>query len=92
MRPGRGEGGCELGELNQSRICCICSADKIVVRPNLLVPDTQEIKKADIKSREVSKVSSMPPGLVNILTKEEMLDLLAFIESGGRKEAANFKK
>jgi hypothetical protein len=30
-----------------------------------------------------SKVSLMPPGLLNILTKDEVLDLLAYVLSGG---------
>jgi hypothetical protein len=30
----------------------------------------------------------MPEGLVNILTKDEILDLLAYLESGGREPAA----
>jgi hypothetical protein len=33
----------------------------------------------------------MPEGLVNILSKEEMLDLLAYIESGGKRDHAAFK-
>jgi len=32
---------------------------------------------------EVSKVSSMPPMLLNMLTKDEVLDLLAYVLSGG---------
>ena len=37
------------------------TADKIMVRPSMLAPDMQEISKADIKSRELSKTSPMPP-------------------------------
>ena len=29
-----------------------------------------------------SKVSAMPAGLVNVLTREEILDLLSFLEAG----------
>ena len=32
----------------------------------------------------VSKVSPMPVGLVNVLTQDEILDLHAFLESGGK--------
>jgi putative heme-binding domain-containing protein len=66
--------------------------DKIVVRPSMLALDTKEINKADIKSREVSKISPMLPGLVNTLTKEEILDLLAYFESAGHADGAPFKK
>jgi putative heme-binding domain-containing protein len=66
--------------------------DKVIIRPNPLSTDTQDLKKADIKSRDLSKTSPMPPGLVNILTKDEILDLIAYLASGGRKDAGMFKK
>jgi hypothetical protein len=30
-----------------------------------------------------SKVSEMPQGLINVLTPEEVLDLIAYLRSGG---------
>jgi putative heme-binding domain-containing protein len=66
--------------------------DKMVIRPSMLAPEMREIRKADIQSRESSKISPMPPGLLNMLTKEEILDLLAYLESGGRPDGAPFKK
>ncbi len=68
------------------------SGGRIVLRPSMLAPEMREISKADIKSREVSKVSPMPPGLVNMLTKDEMLDLLAYLEAAGHADGAPFKK
>lgn len=44
-----------------------------------------EIAKSDIESQRYSPVSWMPEGLLNTLTGEEIMDLLAYIESGGRK-------
>lgn len=67
------------------------TGDALVIRPSMLDPAVQEIKMAEIKSREFSKVSAMPPGLVNILTKEELLDLLAYFESAGHPGGASFK-
>jgi putative heme-binding domain-containing protein len=64
---------------------------KLVVVPNQLTGDKVEVKKSDVASRAPSKLSSMPEGLVNILTKNEVLDLLAYIESGGKKEHAAFR-
>src|SRR3984957_16293573 len=32
------------------------TGDKLTLRPSMLAPDTQEVRKADIKSREVSKI------------------------------------
>jgi putative heme-binding domain-containing protein len=68
------------------------TADKVVIRPSMLVPDTREIRRADIQSREVSKISPMPPGLLDMFTKAEILDLLAYFEAGGRADGAPFKK
>ena len=66
------------------------TADKVVVQPNQLLPEKIEIKKSNIDKRQVSKVSPMPPSLVNNFSKEEILDLLAYIESGGKKDAPAF--
>jgi putative heme-binding domain-containing protein len=63
---------------------------KVVVHPNQLVPDKVTLKKSDIERRQPSKVSPMPASLVNVLTKDEILDLLAYVESGGKKEAPAF--
>jgi len=67
-------------------------ADKVVIRPSMLAPETQDLRKADIKSREVSKISPMPPGLLDMLTKQEILDLLAYFEAAGHPDGAPFKK
>jgi putative heme-binding domain-containing protein len=66
--------------------------DKIVVQPNPLLPDRVEVKTSEIAGRTPSKLSPMPEGLLNTFTQDEVLDLLAYIESSGRKSAANFKK
>ncbi len=67
-------------------------AQKVVVQPNQLLPDKITLKKSDIEKRQVSKVSPMPGGLVNTFSKEEILDLLAYIESAGRKEHPAYAK
>jgi putative heme-binding domain-containing protein len=64
---------------------------KLVLVPNQLTGDKVEVKKSDVQSRAPSKLSPMPEALVNILTKDEILDLLAYIESGGKREHAAFK-
>ncbi len=66
--------------------------DKLVVQPNQLLPEKVTVKKADVKSRALSKVSPMPEGLVNTFHKEEILDMLAYIESGGRRDHPDFAK
>ncbi len=44
---------------------------------------TIDIAKADIDTHQLSPVSPMPNGLLDTFSKDEILDLLAFIESGG---------
>jgi putative heme-binding domain-containing protein len=57
---------------------------RVQVIPNLLTPDiVRTIKVDDIELRSAAKVSSMPEGMVNVLTREEILDLLAFVQAGG---------
>jgi putative heme-binding domain-containing protein len=69
------------------------TADSLVLVPNQLQPDTKiTVKKADVTKRAFSKLSPMPAGLADALTKEDILDLLAFIESAGRRQHAAFAK
>ena len=45
------------------------------------------MKKSNIRKRALQSSSLMPLGLLNMLTKEQVLDLLAYIESGGNVPA-----
>ncbi|MEO6035921.1 MAG: c-type cytochrome, partial [Verrucomicrobiota bacterium] len=65
---------------------------KLVMLVNPFTADRTEVKKSEIASRKPARLSPMPEGLINNLTKEEVLDLLAYIESMGKPKAANFKK
>ena len=65
---------------------------KLVLLVNPLNGQKAEIKRSDVARMEPSKLSAMPEGLVNILSKDEILDLLAYIESAGKREHAVFKK
>ena len=58
---------------------------KVLVDP--LRGTTQSIGKFLPPKRELLPISPMPPGLVNSLTKEEILDLLAYLESGATPAA-----
>lgn len=50
---------------------------------NLLTPDViTQIPKRDVDEQIASRISSMPEGLLNVLTRAEILDLLAFLEAG----------
>jgi len=63
---------------------------KLVMLLDPLTNAKTEVKRSDVAKRAPSKTSPMPEGLVNILSKDEMLDLLAYIEAGGKQSAAAF--
>jgi len=61
--------------------------------PNLLTPKVVTVvAKDEIEERRASKVSAMPSGMLNGLTKEEILDLLAYLEAGGFEIPPHLKK
>ena len=64
--------------------------EKIVIRPKPLEPETVTVEKSEIESRGISKISPMPAGLFNTFTQEEILDLLAYLESLGDSSHPNF--
>jgi len=43
--------------------------------------DELVVNKADIQSKEVTTNSLMPPGLLNTLTDEEVIDLVAYLKA-----------
>jgi putative heme-binding domain-containing protein len=49
------------------------------------------INAKKIKSIEASKISLMPPGLLNTLKEDEVLDLVAYLLSQGDRNAAAFR-
>jgi len=68
------------------------TADTLVLRPSLLAPDLQRIKKSEVQAKQLSKISPMPPALMSSLSKADVLDLLAYLASGGKKDAPAFAK
>lgn len=68
------------------------TADTLVLVPNPLKPgESVTVKKSEVKSKGFSRLSPMPEGLLNTLSKEEILDLIAFMEAGGRRNHALFR-
>src|SRR5262249_43849 len=67
------------------------TSEKIILQPGPFASDRVEIDKSQIAERHPSRISPMPEGLVNLLTREEILDLLAYIESTGKEKAPNFR-
>ena len=69
------------------------SGDNVTLNTDLSNPDQRaNIDRKEVKSIELSKVSLMPPMLLAMLKKEEVLDLLAYILSAGDKTNAMFTK
>jgi putative heme-binding domain-containing protein len=64
---------------------------RLVLITNPLTGDRAEVLKKDIQSRIPATLSPMPEGLVNILTKEEILDMIAYLESGGMSNYSAFR-
>ncbi len=65
------------------------AAYQVVVNP--LTQTRTEVKKSDVAEKRFSKISPMPEGLVNNFTREEIMDLLAYIQSAGKSDAPIYK-
>lgn len=58
--------------------------DEVKLMPNLLLPEQiRTLRKQEIELRSESRVSTMPAGMVDILTKQEIADLLSYLQSDG---------
>jgi len=55
--------------------------------PNQLI----KVAKSDVAKMEPSKLSAMPPKLINALNEQELLDLIAYLRSGGNRKDRAFK-
>ena len=65
---------------------------KIVLMTEPIKGTKVEILKSDIDNRRLSKVSPMPDGLINSMTESEIWDLMAYLETGGKRNNPAFKK
>ena len=65
--------------------------DRIMVCENMLEPGAlTTIPRDEIEETQASKVSMMPAGLINTLSREEVLDLVAYLQSGGDPDSPVF--
>lgn len=68
------------------------NGDRVSVNTDPAAPWQQEnVDRKQVKSIEPSKVSPMPEGLLGLLTQEEILDLTAYVLSGGDRKHAMFR-
>ena len=63
---------------------------KVVVDP-IANPEPTVIKKSEIEERIKSTVSTMPKGLLNKLSREEILDLIAYVYARGNMKHELFQ-
>ena len=69
------------------------SGQNIMVMTNMLEPGNfTAVRRDTIEEVIPSKTSLMPEGLLNTLTRNEILDLVAYIRSGGDPKHAAFSK
>lgn len=67
------------------------SGDTLRINTNMLDPGALVgVKRSEIDEMLPSPVSMMPKGLLNTLSKEEILDLMAYMLSGGNPEHKMF--
>ena len=67
------------------------NGDKIMVCENMLEPgNLTNVVREEIEETLVSKASMMPAGLINTLTREDILDLVAYLQSGGDPDSPVF--
>jgi putative heme-binding domain-containing protein len=64
----------------------------LYVRTSPLDASLVEVGKDKVKDRRPSLLSPMPEGLLNVLRKDEILDLIAYLESGGNREHPAFRR
>lgn len=68
------------------------NGDKIQVNVNMFNPnETVGIDRNDLKEQKPSPISMMPPGLTYTLSKDDVLDLLAYLLSQGNPDDPMFK-
>ncbi len=79
------------GEVITGRI--IEEDDNLVkIRTDPFALELTELPKAKIEVRQPSATSEMPQGLVNVLTKDEILDLIAYLRSANDSNDKSFQK
>jgi putative heme-binding domain-containing protein len=67
-------------------------AETLTVRSNPLSAETTKIKKSDIARQRPARLSLMPEGLIDTLSEEEILDMIAYVRSGGNEDDKAFGK
>ena len=68
------------------------SGDDVVINTDLTDPYQRvTVDRKEVKSIEPSDVSPMPPMLLASMTEDEIMDLVAYVLSGGNRDNGSFK-
>ena len=68
------------------------NGDSVTLNTDLTNPNQRvNVDRRKVKSIEVSKISPMPEGLLAALNKSEILDLVAYVISGGQPDHPAFR-
>ncbi len=82
----------ELGDENTVvGIVLAEDAEQVTLQTGPSVALIQKIKKASIQSRATQQGSLMPGGLLNLINKDQVLDLLAYLFAEGNADHAFFR-
>ena len=69
------------------------NGDYVVINEDPSDPNQRvTVDRKEVKSIEPSKISTMPPMLLSRLTRDEILDLVAYVLSGGNRDHEMFRK
>ncbi|MFO1501859.1 MAG: c-type cytochrome [Verrucomicrobiota bacterium] len=68
------------------------NAEQVVIETDLLSGARETVPRPELEGLNPAALSPMPEGLVNTLSREEILDLVAYLQSGGRPDAAVFRR
>lgn len=80
------DGGSVTGRLKNE------DSEKYYISQNPFAPQTlREVRKNEVVRTRISDVSSMYPGMINGLNKEELKDLMAYLISGSNKDHEIYK-
>lgn len=67
------------------------SAKTIVVETDPLAQTTETVDRAKLEEVHPASLSPMPTGLIDVLTRDEVLDLLAWLKAGGNANHPSFQ-
>ena len=80
------------GSTEMGRIVADENGEYSLVQSGFEPMKLKQVKKADVLSKAGSKISMMPPALINSMNAEELKDLMAYFVSQGDAKHAVYKK